>query len=257
MGVFMWALVGAIAVFAVARKRIFSRLTRGHVKPSAEFAPVADSVRGKRVLVVGGTKGLGLALATKLAKEGADVTVAGRTRPAGDLKFLPADLQKVKDQKKFAESIDAKSLDLLVFTQGILAPPTRQDNGEGIELDLAVSYISRKVILDTLREKGLKARVFVMGFPGEDQGVDDFNGLKNYAVWAQHMVRAIWAFSLLLFYSKQSVRIEYGDGERSPDTCVSQKIPRPRSLRSEPRAGQDGHSRKPLQRFPQVFGARV
>jgi NAD(P)-dependent dehydrogenase (short-subunit alcohol dehydrogenase family) len=213
MGVLLWGLVGVIAVVAVARKRIFSHLLRGHVKPSQEFEPVASSVRGKKALIVGGTKGLGLAIARKLAQEGADVTVAGRSRPADkSLKFIPADLQTVKQQKAFAEFIDdVKSLDLLLFTQGILAPPTRQDNGEGIELDLAVSYISRRVILDELREKGLRARVFVMGFPGEDQGIDDFNGLNNYKVWPQHMNTVTANEALTVAYRKKFPDIEiYG-----------------------------------------------
>jgi len=213
MGVVLWGVLGVSAFLLFSfRKHLFSRLLRGAVKPQ-EFTPVAASVRGKKVLVVGGTKGLGLAIAKKLAAGGADVTVAGRTKPAEKfLKVVPADLQKVKQQVAFAQSIeDVNALDLVVFTQGIITGPTRVDNGEGIEIDLAISYIGRKVILDTLRQRGLRARVFVMGFPGQDAGISDFNALNEYKAWPQHMNTVVANEALTLAYRHKFPKLEvYG-----------------------------------------------
>ena len=70
MGFFMYfvAFVGVVvAVFGVFRKRIVSAtLNKGNVIPGYK-APVAGKYHaGKRVLIVGGTKGLGLSIAKLL-----------------------------------------------------------------------------------------------------------------------------------------------------------------------------------------------
>lgn len=75
----------------------FDVVTQGAV------APVAGSVKGKRVLVVGGTKGLGLAIAKLLLKRGAgEVTVAGRSDPkVSGILFVKADLSTVSKNYGF------------------------------------------------------------------------------------------------------------------------------------------------------------
>jgi hypothetical protein len=93
--------------------------------------------------------------------------------------------------------LPAEDLDLLVFTTGIMAGPKREETAEGIERDMAVSYLSRLVIV---REIGprlgknrpaapMKPRVFIMGFPGTGQAgkLDDLNAEKSYGRWAVHM----------------------------------------------------------------------
>jgi hypothetical protein len=41
----------------------------------------------------------------------------------------------------------AETLDLVIFTTGIFAAPRRQETAEGIERDMAVSYLSRLVLV--------------------------------------------------------------------------------------------------------------
>ena len=78
------------------------------IAPLAEAA-VAPALAGKRVLVVGGTNGIGNALALRAAAAGASVTVAGRTfRDAGKpgLSFQPLDASSMKDCVRLGSAIE-------------------------------------------------------------------------------------------------------------------------------------------------------
>ena len=84
-----------------------------------------------------------------------------------------------------------------IFTTGIFAAPRRQETPEGIERDLAVSYLNRFVILREIAPKlgrqrpapSLKPRVFLMGYPGSGQSgnPDDLNAEQSYKAFAVHM----------------------------------------------------------------------
>lgn len=142
---------------------------------------------GKTILVIGGTAGLGQAIAREASKNGcAKVTVVGRTLKDGEdaakIQFVKADLSLMKEAKKIGETIEPA--DVVVLTTGILASSERQVSEEGIEMDMAVSYLSRLTLLHYLVPRLPKgARVFIMGFPGSNQtnyDVDDLNSEKSY-----------------------------------------------------------------------------
>jgi NAD(P)-dependent dehydrogenase (short-subunit alcohol dehydrogenase family) len=102
------------------------------------------------VTVVGGTGGIGRALARFVAAKGADVTVVGRTfRDAGlpNLRFVEANLESMTEARRVGLELEADALDLLVLTTGIMTAPVREQTAEGLERDLAVSYLSRLAIL--------------------------------------------------------------------------------------------------------------
>jgi NAD(P)-dependent dehydrogenase (short-subunit alcohol dehydrogenase family) len=165
-----------------------------------------DAVRldltGWQVAIVGGTGGLGREISKKLAARGARVTVVGQTfRDANvpGIEFMKADLSLMGEARRVAKALPAEQLDLIVFTTGIFAGPQRQTTAEGIERDMAVSYLSRLVILrelgsrlgkDRPKERAkLQPRVFVMGFPGTGQAgtPGDLNAEKNYSAMTVHM----------------------------------------------------------------------
>lgn len=155
---------------------------------------------GLKVAVVGGTGGIGRALSRYLASRGASVMVVGQTfRDAGvvGIEFVQADLSLMREAQRVATLLPAETLDMVIFTTGIFAAPERQETAEGIERDMAVSYLNRLVILraiaprlGTQRAKpSMKPRIFIMGYPGSGQigTSDDLNAEKSYKAMAAHM----------------------------------------------------------------------
>ena len=170
---------------------------------SLTWHPVdADSLdlNAMKVAIVGGTGGIGRALSRFMASRGASVVVVGQTlRDTGvpGIEFIKADLSLMREAHRIAPLLPAEDLDLLIFTTGIMAGPKREETAEGIERDMAVSYLSRLVILREIAPRlgknrpaaPMKPRVFIMGFPGSGQTgkLDDLNAAKSYGRWAVHM----------------------------------------------------------------------
>lgn len=160
-------------------------------------APRCD---GLNVAVVGGTGGIGRAISRMLASSGAHVMVVGQTfRDSGvqGIDFIQADLSLMSEARRVGELLPAKMLDLVIFTTGIFAAPQREQTAEGIERDLAVSYLNRRVTLQQIvqglgsgrPQPRLKPRVFFMGYPGSGQigTSDDLNAERSYKAMPAHM----------------------------------------------------------------------
>lgn len=126
-----------------------------------------NDLLGKTAVVTGGTDGIGAATALELAARGADVTIIGRSQSKADLlraraEALPGSLQAITADFSLMRTVhDAAvrvaaqlgAIDLLLNAVGILIS-RRAHTSEGIELDFAVSYLSRYVFLDTLAAQG-------------------------------------------------------------------------------------------------------
>jgi NAD(P)-dependent dehydrogenase (short-subunit alcohol dehydrogenase family) len=152
------------------------------------------------IAVVGGTGGLGRAVARFAAARGAKVIVVGQTFRDADVpgvQFIQADLSSMREARRVAEALPAETLDLVLFTTGIFAAPKREVTAEGIERDMAVSYLSRLVILRGIASRlgaqrsaaSMKPRVFVMGYPGTGQTgrPGDLNAEKSYDGMTVHL----------------------------------------------------------------------
>ena len=162
--------------------------------------PSSLDLKGMRVAIVGGTGGIGRAFSRFMASRGASVVVVGQTFRDFDvpgIEFIKADLSLMREAQRVSALLPAETLDLVVFTTGIMAGPKREETAEGIERDMAVSYLSRLVILREIAPRlgkdrpaaRMKPRVFIMGFPGTGQTgkLDDLNAEKSYGRWAVHM----------------------------------------------------------------------
>lgn len=89
-------------------------------------------LEAKKVLVTGGTRGIGAAIASRLAVEGATVTVTG-TRPRADppehCSYVPVDFGDQRALEHFAGLVATWDLDVLVNNAGInqIAPFAQTD----------------------------------------------------------------------------------------------------------------------------------
>src|SRR5262245_7555943 len=169
-----------------------SRLS-GKPRTDLQITPAdITTFAGTRALVVGGTDGIGRAIARFLAGRGAAVVVVGRTfRDEGSagITFHRADLSSMAECRRVGRAL-SPDIDVAFFTPGIMPAPQRQITPEGLEMDLAVSFLSRLAILNELvprvaagtGARTRRPRVLVMGFPGtgEAGNVDDLNSERSY-----------------------------------------------------------------------------
>jgi NAD(P)-dependent dehydrogenase (short-subunit alcohol dehydrogenase family) len=157
-------------------------------------------LEGMKVAIVGGTGGIGRALSRILVSRGAAVLVVGQTFRDSDvagIEFIKADLSLMREAQRVGSLLPAETLDLVIFTTGIISAPKRQETPDGIERDMAISYLSRLVIIREIAPRleknghagSMRPRVFVMGFPGKGQigTLDDLNAEKKYSAIAAHM----------------------------------------------------------------------
>src|SRR5258708_10539547 len=91
----------------------------------------------KRLLVIGGTNGLGRAIAGLALARGVDVTVVGRTLrefPEGQPKFVQADLSLMADALRLGGDPPGEGRRAAPFTSGITPPPTREGTAHATQL---------------------------------------------------------------------------------------------------------------------------
>ena len=72
-------------------------------------------------VIIGGTRGIGLAIALSLKKKGYEVVVGGRSKPnvEGDLRYKYIDVSQEETIKNFFSTLDLKQIDSIVYSAGI------------------------------------------------------------------------------------------------------------------------------------------
>ena len=116
------------------------------------------------VLVTGATDGLGRALATRLAGEGATVLAHARSEERGretlgelldgpgDVRLMVGDLASLQAVRALADQLPDR-LDVLVNNAGIGFAGGREESEDGYELRFAVNYLAGFLLSALLRER--------------------------------------------------------------------------------------------------------
>lgn len=191
------------------------------------FAPLGeaqlrDGVKDRKFLIVGGTKGIGAGLARGLLAQGAIVTVTGRSKndeTPSEATFIAMDASTMKACRTLVrQDLKGQTFDTVVFTVGIISRSKLTRTSEGIEEDLAVSYLSRFVIANEILKASMltgRKRMYVMGYPGDKltiANLDDLNYEREvYKQMAAHLNTVVCnealVFSLAKRHTTEQVRL--------------------------------------------------
>jgi len=128
-----------------------------------------------------------------------------------NVEFIQSNLSTARGCLDFVRSsLQGRSFDTVVFTVGIISKPKLSRTTDGLEEDLAVSYLSRFIIInELLRSNSLsgRRRVYIFGFPGQNQEPTDVNDMNfektAYRQWAAHMNTVIFNEALVYELAKR------------------------------------------------------
>lgn len=156
---------------------------------------------GRRALVTGGSDGIGLHIATRLARAGAEVLLPVRNRakgesaadriraavPGGHVSLLDLDLASLASVGELGERLrhEGAPLHLLINNAGLMSPPSRQLTADGFESQWGTNHLGHVALvaglLPLLREGGARvvSQVSVAAASGRIRW-DDLNGERTY-----------------------------------------------------------------------------
>jgi NAD(P)-dependent dehydrogenase (short-subunit alcohol dehydrogenase family) len=175
---------------------------------------------GRRAIVTGANSGIGWHAALELARRGADVTLACRSREKGEAalrrlkerapgaraRLGALDLSDLASVRAFADAESGKPLDLLVNNAGIMAPLRRRTNAAGHEIQFATNHLGHfaltALLLPALR-RGKAPRVVgvaSIAHRGGKMDFDDLMGERRYVPWKAYsqskLANLLFAFEL-------------------------------------------------------------
>jgi NAD(P)-dependent dehydrogenase (short-subunit alcohol dehydrogenase family) len=163
---------------------------------------------GKLALVTGASDGIGVNIAARLARAGAEVLMPVRNQSKGDaaaqrirektpgakLSVRALDLSSLSSVADLADQLlqDGRPIDILINNAGVMTPPTRQVTTDGFELQFATNHLGHFALtaqlLPLLREGkahvtsqvSLSANQYAVNW--EDPNWEkSYNGFKSYS----------------------------------------------------------------------------
>lgn len=118
---------------------------------------------GRRALVTGGSDGIGLGIATRLAAAGAEVVLPVRNprkgedarhrirqaAPGAEVELRPLDLSSLDSVAALGEALraEARPLHLMVNNAGVMTPPERQTTADGFEVQYGTNHLGHVALV--------------------------------------------------------------------------------------------------------------
>lgn len=192
--------------------------------------PVRD-LTGERMLVTGGSDGIGLHLVQRLARAGAEVVMPVRNRakgeaaarairahvPAARLDVRELDLASQASIARLADELLAEGspLHALVHNAGVMTPPTRQVTEDGFELQLATNHLGPVALTTRLLPllRAGRSRVVTQISIAANQGAvawDDLQWERHYDAMAAYSSSKIAAGLFAMELERRSAAHGWG-----------------------------------------------
>ncbi|MFG1867341.1 SDR family oxidoreductase [Micromonospora arborensis] len=152
---------------------------------------------GKLAVVTGGSDGLGLGLATRLARAGAEVVLPVRNpakgaaaleavrsaAPAAVVSTRELDLASLDSVAALADTLlgEGRPIHLLINNAGVMTPPTRNATAEGFELQFGTNHLGHFALNGRLLPllRAGRARVTTMSSSAARSGRFDWDDLQS------------------------------------------------------------------------------
>lgn len=125
------------------------------------------SLSKKRVIITGGTSGLGKSLAFKFLERGCEVIILGRSIDkisVSGLKAMYSDFTKLSSVAEVVKELRRKKLkpDILINNAGILSPPAYTETSDGFEISYQVNFLSHVLLTRLMLKNNLLSDALVI-----------------------------------------------------------------------------------------------
>lgn len=183
-------------------------------------------MRGKTVLITGGTSGIGKATAVTLAAMGAKVVITGRNAERGeaaveeikgqstnaDVGLILADLCVQGEVRRLAETFLARHdrLDVLVNNAGVVLSK-RTETPDGIETTLAINHLAPFLLTNLLLEgleQSAPARVITTSSDAQRWGNMDFDDIQSRRKYRGFPVYGMTKLANIMFTFELAERLK-------------------------------------------------
>jgi NAD(P)-dependent dehydrogenase (short-subunit alcohol dehydrogenase family) len=182
---------------------------------TAIYEPAANSLTDQVVLITGGSTGLGLESAKRLAAAGATIVLTSRTLNKGDqaVESVKAylsergvenskiystvldldDLESVRAYPASFKQLGLQKIDVLMNNAGVMAIPTREITKDGYERTFQSNHLGHFVLTAELfpllsRDKATVINVSSEAYQFASKGLvlDNLNGEVEYGPWSSY-----------------------------------------------------------------------
>lgn len=179
-----------------------------------------SSMKGKRVVITGPTKGIGRVTAVELAKKGAEMILVARdearakelANEIGGAEIFIGDLSSIAEVKRVGDEIAKKydRIDVLINNAGAINM-TREKTVDGYERTFATNHLAYFVLTDKLLpslKNAPSARIVNVASEAHRRGSIDFDDLQFEKRWSG--MNAYFASKLanILFTAELARRLE-------------------------------------------------